>query len=676
MFNSFVKKSKSSIRSFNDDDVSEQRKNKSILSFDDDEGEEPTAYKMKKSLKTSVVFRSSEEKPKQQSLYTQEHLEELRMSSKGYKKEPSVGDAIEAAKQVRIPDSAQIVAAKKLREQRKNMNETGKQKGSDALLVYDSTGSRLMTEEQEIEGEEAFDDHKGAIISFATHDAASVKKSQAKAIQDSLMEDVDEESNQWELQQIQKGIPLQIGKQPEPSLNIMPIPEMVSIPTVAAIQLEIDSVIHSLESEYKEHAEQLQLSLKSIPVLQSSIATINNDLTVASAKHDFFQQTLVFVNTLASFLEDKMQIIESLESDIVQLRSIQTAKTISDRFEALDRLFDSFCNRNYTRKQQDVPEMPSRTVDDIIDEHLRLFDDAQIEFTKFKLIAERFMEWHSQYTAEYSQAYVTLSLHQVAELYIRNEMFGWNPFATETVLDSMAWHQQVVSVCEACEDSLLLVRIIDKLIVPRLSGLVECLYDPFCRQATVRLESLMKQVLNYVDKSSQSFQLLLGTVTRRLKSVLDEAADHVTTDNAHQVPAVHDNAAISCKKQWINQHIDLLENIVALGRYIDKTTINQYVVTVGINCILLKPLESSLSWQDDIQHYQQIMERVIQRLNVVSDGDYTTPSVLKPLEQAFVSCVVVPATNSDKNSGLMQLIVTVLMGLRSLDQASRLSKLM
>ncbi|KAJ3327507.1 hypothetical protein HDU93_001904, partial [Gonapodya sp. JEL0774] len=121
-----------------------------------------------------------------------------------------------------IPDAAKIYAARKLREQRRLNPEQASSRGSasDDFVPLDGRSgavsthlreSRLVTEDQEDEGEEAFEDHAGDTIAFGTKDKKRLRQERRAGIVSHLTEaqqdedEEDEDLDEWKREHIRKG---------------------------------------------------------------------------------------------------------------------------------------------------------------------------------------------------------------------------------------------------------------------------------------------------------------------------------------------------------------------------------------------------------------------------------------------------------------------------------------
>ena len=153
------------------------------LSFeqqDDDEKnvQESTLHIKMKRNQTSLNQRLSSTHIKESPSYSQGHLQELKANQSVFVEDKD-------SQELNIPDSKTIEHLKKKREE-KRLNA----KKQVVFVPLDSriSESRLVNEDQEIDGEEAFEDYTGKTITFGSNAVIEAEKERKIAMEMDLFE--------------------------------------------------------------------------------------------------------------------------------------------------------------------------------------------------------------------------------------------------------------------------------------------------------------------------------------------------------------------------------------------------------------------------------------------------------------------------------------------------------
>lgn len=191
--------------------------------------------------------------------------------------------------------------------------------------------------------------------------------------------------------------------------------------------------------------------------------------------------------------------------------------------------------------------------DAIRTESSRLFADALPAWRSVSGVCARLARWRARALSLYTDAYVADCLPKLLAPYIRHQLILWNPLADEDNEDyeKMDWYKcllmygvrserqagdssesgsdgepEVTPVTETSvrddPDLLLIPTILSKVVLPKLTELLECAWDPMCVRACVRLRHAIVRASQMPSCSSALKRL--GTAARsRLASTL--AAD-------------------------------------------------------------------------------------------------------------------------------------------------------
>ncbi|KAK5670746.1 hypothetical protein BDV3_005058 [Batrachochytrium dendrobatidis] len=623
-------------------------------------------------------------------------------------KDPGSGKNPENQKTV-IPDAKQIHAARLLREKRRTTASILQETTPSYIPLDESTvsrrygESRLLTEDQEIDGEEAFEDNQGNTIEFGAQTAKKVKENFKRAMQDEIMmadQDIEDDSEvkQWELQQISKGhcMDLELAdmsavlKKPPMSNDIQHVPEIAPIPSVPDIIFTLDKQIMELTDLANEHTFQLNSSLAEINASEQAIIKMDLELKLLSERYDYFQQLFTYVIDLDGFLDAKLTTLEELEQDLHSWRMVHAKDAVKAVQTRLNELFTTFSGSDRTDADMNENQehtLPTQSVEQIMDQHRTLLDDAKKQYRKLSVIKDRFQIWKCKFPKEYDQAYGSLSLVGAFALHVRFEHFGWEPFKVPLNFEETNWHQELCSFGISDErlldpdeaDAMLVSKVMEKTIIPQLVIAMDT-FDPFSGDQTKLFIRILDQLLDYTECSSTPFKNLVDAFLLRFKTVLDSATQY-TCNPLQLVNVSNRQAAVSAKLSWFSIYIQLLSNLISCEKHVGAERIQSLVVTIGINNVLLKALDGSLSYENDMELYEMIV--AIIPSSWIPAERFQTPKFLEYFEQVFVTNVCAPFFSSKwtKSEQLLSLsllrrAMNTCVAIKSLDRASRLSKLL
>ncbi|XP_044146019.1 intron Large complex component GCFC2-like [Bufo gargarizans] len=473
-----------------------------------------------------------------------------------------------------IPDAKQIRAA---RTRRKLARTQGDYISLDA--------SHERSDSSQSESDDELDDHEKR-IQFAPG-MKNIKEQMAEEIASSSgsdggdEEEMDDIQDKWEELQIRKAIKcpqtmdndLLHGHRPTRKKKFV-APKFSSPPvTVEDIRKRLTARIASIDEVHRAHILDSERYTRDLENARNTLQKLETSSSEKSYK--FFKSMKVYVENFVDCLNEKIQEIYQLESEMSQILEGHSRSLLKRRQDDLQResaaiqklagtgndvvadeetkshLQDMELRRERRRQKREdsgqIDHHEGMSSDDelSLDQEREykqdqedvlllckpIFDDVHEDFCQTKNILSKFHEWREQFPETYYDAYISLCIPKLLGPLVRKQLIGWNPLQDATELEHMSWYCDLDDFCYSKhdrEDNMednpnhkVLSAVIEKTVIPIVSGLVERVWDPMSSAQTRRLVDFCKtHVLG--DEKSKPVQGLLSCLISRLKKAIEE----------------------------------------------------------------------------------------------------------------------------------------------------------
>ncbi|CAF2222603.1 unnamed protein product [Rotaria magnacalcarata] len=172
-----------------------------------------------------------------------------------------------------------------------------------------------------------------------------------------------------------------------------------------------------------------------------------------------------------------------------------------------------------------------KTKQEILNEAEHLFDDVSDEFSQYKNVKLIFEQWKYQQNETYTDAFIEICLPKVFSPLIRREILDWKPFeVTFRAIEDYQWYQDLLFYgvkdgYNADENFQFIPLTIEKVMLPKLTSIIENIYDPLSAKQT---KSLVKTIENIfqtyptMTDDCKNVQILLKAIVDRLQRSLDD----------------------------------------------------------------------------------------------------------------------------------------------------------
>ncbi|KAL1455900.1 hypothetical protein WDU94_000665, partial [Cyamophila willieti] len=179
-----------------------------------------------------------------------------------------------------------------------------------------------------------------------------------------------------------------------------------------------------------------------------------------------------------------------------------------------------------TRLQRETIESDARIV----------FEDVNEEFSLVERVVAKFARWKKFEPDQYGDAYVSLCLSKILGPFVRFKILFWNPLTQPLKsLEQEAWYQSLLLYgldSSETEESLvrdpdvmLLPKVVEKVILTKIEGLVKAAYDPLSTSQTVCLIGTLSKLLQdfpTLDGDCKILNCLLEATVDKLRNAVDD----------------------------------------------------------------------------------------------------------------------------------------------------------
>ncbi|KAI0373663.1 GCFC-domain-containing protein [Pilatotrama ljubarskyi] len=525
-------------------------KAKSTLSFGGEEEEGGEVFKLKKSnLSRNIALRNTaagvspapfEPAIAQRSAgptYDAAHLNELKASTPTARPSLSAEDTMsydadvsmdidssaqassltgvtdEIASESAIPSAASVLAAKQKRERLRASKAAGAEDYiSLSLTKRDdySKGphpeSRLVREEDELgEADDEFAEYTSAQERIALGKQSRKREAQKRReeMQEMIVdaEEEDEETREWEQEQLRRGglRPESVEPEAKPVYKPAPIPAVTPIPTMGAAVARLTQSMSELTMSHAEHSAAMSKLGEEQRLLEQREKEMREMIAKAEEKRSWFSAFRDWVESVATFLDEKFPQLEKLEDEHISIikeradmiaqrrkaededdltlffgtppqlqpkpdevddlgRTIPSANSAASRADRMAAREARRLRRRATNQQKKEEEeegystdaeLPPSDADDYRAAMGKLVADAKEIMADVKAeefrdpsvgLGKWFGEWRAKFDDIYRGAWGGLGMVSAWEFWARLEVLGWNPLERPRSLDSFNWY--------------------------------------------------------------------------------------------------------------------------------------------------------------------------------------------------------------------------------------------
>ncbi|XP_055544228.1 PAX3- and PAX7-binding protein 1 [Wyeomyia smithii] len=334
------------------------------------------------------------------------------------------------------------------------------------------------------------------------------------------------------------------------------------------------------ELNYK-HIADIERIVQEVKVLKLDHLQSEQKAPAAAAKYRFYQEVKCYVNDLVECLDDKMPQIVALEQRTLSTMGKYSSMLIERRRQDMRDQAKEMADAGKTfKRQHDDPDRVRRAAEregrrtrrrrdreknetadshldgmssddevadievqqyqtnmkDIALEAFHVLDDASEEYSDIGCILAKFQNWRETEMDAYKDAYVSLCLPKIVGPLIRLRHVLWNPvsghddfdFEREEWYRSCALYGRQPGETETSlaedPDVRLVPTLIEKIVLPKLTALIEQVWDPLSTTQTLKLVRLINRLSRdypSLRRTCKQLRMLFQAILDKLKLAVD-----------------------------------------------------------------------------------------------------------------------------------------------------------
>ncbi|KAJ3513492.1 hypothetical protein NLJ89_g2913 [Agrocybe chaxingu] len=560
-----------------------------------------------------------------------------------------------------IPSQSSIKVAKEKRERLRKTRDSGEEEYISLSLARREDipqgphpESRLMREEDELgEGDDEFAEYTSAQERIALGkksrklEASHRKEAMKEMIQDA--EEEDEETVEWEQEQLRRGG----HRTPEPSSSskakqvykAAPIPSATPVPSLAPAISRLSEQLALLTTSHAKNSAALNSLAQERAEVDDREKEMREMVEKAESKRAWFEGFKEWVESVASFLDEKYPLLEKLEeehasllkerADMVNKRRREddeddlalfigplptVPSTIPNRVDDFGRTISNpdpvqerrerrvarIARRQIRTSQRRRPageeEGGYSTDSSLAPADSNAYTEAlQSLATKRKEVlsdvkAEEFRDpgkgrwnmWREKYSDSYVGAWGGLGVVSVWEFWDGRD------------LHSFRWYKGLYEYCRPGEgkvveerdlgpDGDLVASMISTAVIPVICRAIEGgSLDVYSQKHIRRMIDLSEEIEASVESGNAKFLMILKSVMTVFQNAISATESSIAKYNsAHQSVPGFNPDAIPARKRFVNRRVKLLKNLLRWRKYTgERFGLGMLVGTLVESCIM------------------------------------------------------------------------------------------
>lgn len=412
-----------------------------------------------------------------------------------------------------------------------------------------------------------------------------------------------------------------------------------------------DMIAAKLREHYQNVCESRNDNLKKLETIQSDIEQATKELEelkmkapIAAERFKFYQELRGYITDLVECLDEKVGIISNLEQRALDLMARKSEWLIERRRqdvrdqaeeatnkaaptkkgpeeeEKIRRAAEREGRRTRRRRAREAPGQPKHVEgmssdDEISQQDILNFDkereqietevqevfvDVVEDYSSAANILIKFEQWRETDITAYTEAYATLCLPKVVSPLVRLNLVFWDPLNESVELEKLDWYRTLAlyglhddeteATLAKDPDINLLPKIIEKVIIPKLTQLVDRCWDPLSSSQTLRLVGIVSRYIRRfptLGPASKSLANLFQAVLHKMKTSLEHDVFIPIT------PKLAESKSQFFQRQFASG-LKLLKNITSWQGILNDNILKELALTSLLNRYLLSAIKFCL----------------------------------------------------------------------------------
>ncbi|KAJ7069752.1 nineteen complex-related protein 2-domain-containing protein [Mycena amicta] len=487
--------------------------------------------------------------------------------------------------------------------------------------------SRLVREEDDLgEGDDEYAEYTSAQERIAL--GKKSRKVEASKRRDEMKEliadaeEVDEETDEWEQEQIRRAghsFERSPAEKPRETYKPASIPQPTPLPSLAPALSRLTQQLAQLTMSHASNTSALTNLAQEHLEIDEREREMRQMVEKAESKRAWFGQFKEWVEGVAGFLDEKYPHLEKLEDEHVSLLQERFAM-INERRRAEDE--DDLCTflgvtrppveeetdelgriipkptpalrraARLARHQRHNPNgdeeegystdasLPAEdkqsyrhAMASLAESASEVLSDVRAE--EFKDPSKgRWAAWREQYAESYVGAWGGLGVVSVWEFWVRLEIVGWDIIKEPRSLDSFEWFRGLYAYSRPDGDDLgsdgdLVASMISTAVIPRICKLLEGgVFDVYSDTEVRRVVDLSEELEASVEPANAKFLVFLQTILKGFQTAISESDTLAAKiKSSASAGGAFDPASIPARTRYLNRRIKLLRNLVKWRKY-------------------------------------------------------------------------------------------------------------
>ncbi|KAL9644997.1 hypothetical protein ABK040_004490 [Willaertia magna] len=429
------------------------------------------------------------------------------------------------------------------------------------------------------------------------------------------------------------------------------------------VQNQLQSKLKDLEISFSNNQNQLLEMNEETEKCASNISQLNEDNEAYEEQYKYFQEMNNFVENLSDLLDTKVNELDLLESELLDLQEKYYGQLFERSFHGHSSSYHEINNSLSSGGVLLTEKEFYEQLNYIVEKLKHLFDDADDEYYNIQKLKHKFEGWKLKYPNYYKDTYCSLCLQKLFTPFVRWQLlcggkeqtyklehftpkeedeeqinyvlpiWSVNPLDAPD-FDHFDFWKELFNFGQLDgftndpndDDHHMLPTLIRKNFISYLIHIISKIYNPFKTQQSTQLIHLIQEYKVYLEeKHLEEEKLIFGSITKRIEETIHLIKCPIDLNSSEEV------------EQYFNQSIDFInQSVLPWIEVFSKFTIcsisernsqtNRWMKSIGGMMNNNKELEDN---NEEIYNFIMKMKYIVVRVLINSKIVYMIDNNLK-----------------------------------------------